>query len=192
MTGKTILSEKSKMLAGDLYYAFDSELTTETLRAQQLLQAYHALPAGNPEQESILRELFGKMGNRVTVRAGFYCDYGTNIQLGDRVFINFNCIFLDGTPITIGNNVLFGPAVQLYTATHPLDAATRMADLEYALPIWIEDNVWIGGGAIILPNVTIGQNSVIGAGSVVTKNIPPNTLAVGNPAQVVRNLATIQ
>jgi maltose O-acetyltransferase len=135
-----------------------------------------------------LEQLLGKVGKRVSVRPSFYCDYGYNIELGDHVFINFNCVFLDCAPIIVGNNVLFAPAVQLYTATHPLDVKTRTADLESAHPIRIEDNVWVGGGAVVLPGVTVGANSVIAAGSVVTKDIPANVVVAGNPAKVIRDL----
>jgi maltose O-acetyltransferase len=182
------MDEKAKMLAGELYNPFTPQLTAKTLRAQRILHIYNHLPPDSAEKESLLRELLGKIGDKTTIRAPFYCDYGSNIELGDRVFVNFNCVFLDCAPITVGNNVLFGPSVQLYTATHPLDAETRSRDLEYALPICIEDHVWVGGGAIILPGLTIGKGSVIGAGSVVTKDVLPKTVVAGNPAKIIRHL----
>lgn len=186
----TELTEKAKMLAGKLYNPnTDPELLEESQRAQLLLHDFnHSIP-GSEVQTRILKTLLGGMGENVMIRPSFYCDYGWNIFLGDHVFLNFNCVFLDCAPITLGNNVLLAPAVQIYTPTHPMDAATRRRGQESAKPVTIGDNVWIGGGAIILPGVTIGDNSVIGAGSIVNKSIPPNVMVAGNPAKVIRDLS---
>ena len=128
------------------------------------------------------------VGKEVWIEPPFYCDYGSNITLGDNVFFNFNCVVLDVTPVVIGSRVLFGPAVQIYAATHPLSAAERRSGLEAGKPVEIGDDVWVGGGAIICPGVQIGPESVIGAGSVVTRNIPARVLAAGNPCRVIREL----
>ena len=151
------------------------------------------------QKDNILSELFAKIGNNVKIDVPFYCDYGQHISIGNNVIININCTFVDCNKITIGNNVLIASNVQIYTATHPVNISDRLLDNwsynnphaffnTYALPVTIEDNVWIGGGVIILPGVTIGKNSVIGAGSVVNKSIPPNSLAVGNPCKVIRKI----
>ncbi|RYZ22021.1 MAG: sugar O-acetyltransferase, partial [Chitinophagaceae bacterium] len=137
----------------------------------------------------VLHELLPHAPLDLQIQAPFYCDYGTNISIGENVFFNFNCVVLDVAPVRIGNRTLIGPAVQIYTATHPMDAATRALGLEAGAPVTIGDDVWIGGGAIILPGVTIGDRSVIGAGSVVTKDVPPDVFAAGNPCRVVRALA---
>ena len=137
---------------------------------------------------ALLRELLGALGDGADVQPRFNCDYGYNIRLGRNCFINYNCVFLDCAPIEIGDELQMAPAVQLYTAYHPLDRATRAAGLEYAKPIRIGSGVWIGGGAIVLPGVTIGDGAVTGAGSVITRDVPPNTLALGNPARIVRAL----
>ena len=184
------LSEREKMLAGALYDPSDPELAEERGRARELL---HRLNLSPPEQaatrQSLLRELIPSQGEKLTIEPPFFCDYGTNITLGDRVFFNFNCVLLDPGPIRIGNGVLFGPAVQVYTATHPTDHRIRQQGLESALPIEIGNDAWIGGGAIILPGVSIGDRTIIGAGSVVTRSIPAGVLAAGNPCRVLRSLA---
>jgi maltose O-acetyltransferase len=177
-------SEREKMIAGELYRASDPELVAAHLRAQQLLARYNATaPSAASEREALLRELFGVVGGAPTVKPRFACDYGFNIRAGRNLFVNYDCVFLDCAPIDIGDGVQIGPAVQLYTATHPLDPAERRSGLEGARPIRIGDNVWIGGGAIVLPGVTIGDDAVIGAGSVVTRNVPAGAVAVGNPAR---------
>ena len=132
----------------------------------------------------MLRELLGAVGDGTTVKPRFMCDYGFNIRAGRNLFVNYDCIFLDVAPIDIGDDVQIAPAVQLYTATHPLDAAVRRSGLESGRPIRIGHNVWIGGGAIVLPGVTIGDDAVIGAGSVVTRDVPAGSVVVGNPARV--------
>lgn len=177
----------NNMLAGRLYNAQDSELTAGRLRARKLLFRYNQ---SAPEEESlrreVARELFGRMGDNCYLEPPLRCDYGTNILLGDRVYANFNLVVLDCAAVTIGNDVLIGPNVGIYTATHPVDPGLRRDGLEFALPVTIEDGVWIGGHTAIGPGVRIGRNSVIGAGSVVTKDIPANVVAVGNPCRVMR------
>jgi len=182
-------TEKEKMLAGDLYHAADTELLTERRHAQQILVRYNAAPDdGQMLRTDLLRDFLGAVGEGTVVLPTFTCDYGYNISLGRNVFINYHCIFLDCAPIAIGDDVQIGPAVQLYTAQHPLDTKVRRSGLESALPIRIGNDVWIGGGAVVLPGVTIGARSVVGAGSVVVHNVPPDCLVVGNPARMVRTL----
>jgi len=181
----TARSEKEKMLAGELYIATDPELKREYLHAREAIQRFNALPPGE-EATALLRGLFGAFGEGSVVMAPFQCDYGYNIRVGRNFFANYNCVFLDCAPITIGDDVQLAPAVQLYTATHPLAAAARRAGPEYALPITIGDGAWIGGGSIVLPGVSIGAEAVIGAGSVVTREVPPRVLAAGNPCRVIR------
>lgn len=179
-------TEKEKMLAGELYSAPDPQLSEERQFCRERLQEFNGSPEGDEEERSrILARLFGKETD-VAIQPPFYCDYGTNISLGEKVFFNFNCVVLDVMPVIIGDNVLFGPSVQIYTATHPLDAVERRSGLESAKAITIGSDVWIGGGAIICPGVTIGDRSVIGAGSVVTRDIPADVIAAGNPCRVMR------
>ncbi len=181
-------SEREKMLAGELYDPLDSELVLARNRARDLCQDLNATRETQQEdRRRILRELFGAGGEDVWLQPPFFCDYGSNIYLGTKCFFNFNCVILDVCPVTVGNYTLFGPAVQIYTATHPLDADLRRRQ-EFGEAVDIGSDVWIGGGAIICPGVTIGSQSVIGAGSVVTRDIPDGVLAAGNPCQVVREL----
>jgi maltose O-acetyltransferase len=178
------------MLAGELYNATGAELMAERQAAQRLLARYNASePDDGAGRLALLRQLFGAVGDNPDIQPAFRCDYGYNIRLGSRCFINYNCVFLDCAPIEIGDDLQMGPAVQLYAATHPLDPAARAAGWEFAKPIRIGSNVWIGGGAIVLPGVTIGDGCVIGAGSVVTRDLPPGTLALGNPARIMRLIA---
>jgi maltose O-acetyltransferase len=182
-------TEKEKMLAGELYNALDPQLLAERLRTQLLFQQLNATPADEvAERDRLLRTLLPHAGTELGLNSPFYCDYGTNITMGDQVFLNFNCTILDVATVTIGSRTLLGPGVQIYTATHPLDYQERASGLESAQPIVIGEDVWIGGGAILCPGVTIGNRAVIGAGSVVTKDIPADTLAVGNPCRVIRVL----
>ena len=182
-------TEKEKMLAGDLYHAADTELLTERRHAQQILVRYNAAPDdGQMLRTDLLRDFLGAVGEGTVVLPTFTCDYGYNISLGRNVFINYHCIFLDCAPIAIGDDVQIGPAVQLYTAQHPLDAKVRRSGLESASPIRIGKDVWIGGGVVVLPGVTIGDRSIVGAGSVVVHHVPPDSLVVGNPARIVRTL----
>lgn len=179
-------TEKAKMLAGELYDPFDPHLVAARERARDLCQALNATREGQQERRrGILVELFGRGGDTVWMQPPFFCDYGTNIELGERVFFNFNCIVLDVCQVRIGSFTLFGPAVQIYTAMHPLNAKKRR-EQEYGQPIEIGSDVWVGGGAIILPGVTIGSGAVIGAGSVVTRSVPEGMFAAGNPCRVIR------
>jgi maltose O-acetyltransferase len=181
--------EKAKMLAAELYRASDPELIAERRRAQRLLARYNATGADEgAAREAVLRELFGAVGEAADIQPRFSCDYGYNIRLGRRAFINYDCVFLDCAAIEIGDDLQMGPAVQLYTGYHPLERELRVAGWEAARPIHIGDAVWIGGGAIILPGVAIGDGCVVGAGSVVRRDLPPGSLAVGNPARIVRSL----
>src|SRR3954463_16451005 len=182
-------SERDRMLAGELYDPMDRELVAGRDRARDLCQALNATREGQQEERRrILKELFGAGGESVWMQPPFFCDYGENIFLGERVFFNFNCVVLDVCQVRIGDYTLFGPAVQIYTATHPMNAELRRTQ-EYAKPIEIGSDVWIGGGAIICPGVTIGSRSVIGAGSVVTRDIPEGVFAAGNPCRVVREIS---
>jgi maltose O-acetyltransferase len=182
-------TEKAKMLAGELYRSADPELVADAERAQHLVAQYNAA-AGEPVEVrmALLRRLCSSVGDDAVIRPLFACDYGYNIRLGRNVFINFNCVFLDCAPIEIGDNLQMGPAVQIYTAAHPLEADVRRSGLEYARPIRIGNDVWIGGGVIILPGVTIGDRSVIGAGSVVVRDVPAAKVVAGNPARILRTL----
>ena len=184
------MTEKEKMLAGDLYNHYDEELTADRAAIASKVAAYNQLKTDD-EKKEYLKQMLGKKGDNVEIKTPFMCDYGYNIEVGDNVFLNYNCMLLDCNKIKIGNNVLIAPNVQMYAATHPVDYRVRLEELEMAYPITIEDNVWIGGGAIICPGVTIGKNSVIGAGSVVVKDIPANSVAVGNPCRVVKTLEDI-
>ena len=174
------------MVRGELYDPLDADLVRRRNRARDLCQNLNATrEAMAEERRCILLELFGRGGDTVWLQPPFFCDYGANILLGERVFFNFNCVVLDVAPVTIGDHTLFGPAVQVYTATHPFDAGLRRTR-EFAKPIDIGADVWVGGGAILCPGVTIGARSVIGAGSVVTRDIPADVLAAGNPCREIR------
>ena len=176
------------MLAGEMYDPLDPELVTARARARDLCQDLNATrEADETGRRRLLRELFGKGGDTVWMQPPFYCDYGANIELGERVFFNFNCIVLDVCRVRIGSFTLFGPAVQIYTAMHPLNAEQRRRE-EFGKPIDIGSDVWVGGGAMILPGVTIGSRAVIGAGSVVTRDVPEGTFAAGNPCRVIRSI----
>jgi len=181
-------TETEKMLAGELYDPLDSALVQARDRARDLCQDLNATREREQERRrNLLIELFGQGGDSVWLQPPFFCDYGSNIRLGQRVFFNFNCIVLDVCEVTIGDFTLFGPAVQIYTATHPLNAELRRKQ-EFAKPISIGSDVWVGGGAIICPGVKIGSKSVIGAGSVVTRDIPDGVFAAGNPCRVIREI----
>ena len=184
-------SEREKMLAGELYDPLDAELVRARDRARDLCQDLNATREADQEQRrQILTELFGKAGDSVWMQPPFFCDYGSNIHLGERVFFNFNCVVLDVCRVTIGDFTLFGPAVQIYTATHPLDPAVRRSGLEAARPVRVGSNVWIGGAAVLLPGVTVGDDAVIGAGSVVTRDVPGGAVVGGNPARPLRTRST--
>jgi maltose O-acetyltransferase len=182
-------TEKQKMLAGELYLASDPELAAEMLQAASAVRVYNTSEVGDrPTRTKILQALFGSIGSNPIVVPPFHCDYGNNIHAGDNLYMNYGCVILDCNRVHIGDNLLCGPYVQIYTASHPLDPTERLTGRELSAPITIGNNVWIGGGAIICPGVTIGDNTTIGAGSVVVKDIPANVLAVGNPCRVVRSL----
>jgi maltose O-acetyltransferase len=186
--GVSMRSERDKMLAGQLYDPMDPELVRARDRARDLCQDLNATrEAQIDERRRILKELFGTGGDTVWMQPPFYCDYGSNILLGERVFFNFNCVVLDVSPVRIGDYALFGPAVQVYTATHPMNAELRRKQ-EFSKPIEIGSDVWVGGGAIICPGVRIGSRSVIGGGSVVTRDIPEGVFAAGNPCRVIREI----
>lgn len=181
-------TEKEKMLAGELYDPLDPELVQARERARDLCQDLNATREKDQEiRRHILVELLGQCGDSVWMQPPFFCDYGSNILLGERVFFNFNCVVLDVCQVKIGNFTLFGPAVQIYTATHPMNAELRRKQ-EFGKPIEIGSDVWVGGGAIVCPGVRIGSKSVIGAGSVVTRDIPDGVFAAGNPCRVIREI----
>ncbi|MEH8020905.1 sugar O-acetyltransferase [Rheinheimera metallidurans] len=182
-----MLTEKQKMLAGQWYNPLDKALVAE----REVSRRYqHQFNQSSPDDAVLRRSLLSHWlpdtGKHFYIEPPFFCDYGSNIHAGNKVFFNFNCVVLDVAPVHIGNNVFFGPAVQIYTVNHPLEPIKRRTLLEQALPVVIGDDVWLGGGAIILPGVTIGAGSVIAAGSVVSKDIPPGVVAAGNPCKVIK------
>lgn len=180
---------RERMLAGEPYIALDPELGRMHTRARRLLDAFNGSdPEDDDRRRALLADLFGSVGEGADVRPPFYCDYGAHISVGDRFFANYDCVVLDCNEVRIGSGVLFGPKVQVYTATHPLDPAVRREGWEMAYPITIEDDVWIGGGAILCPGVRIGAGSTIGAGSVVTRDVPPSVFAAGTPCRVIREV----
>lgn len=181
-------TEREKMLAGELYDASDPELLQQRMRARDLCQTLNSSREAEAGlRRELLIELFGKGGETSSVQPPFFCDYGSNIELGERVFFNFNCIVLDVCKVTIGEYSQFGSGVQILTPLHPLDPQLRRQQ-EYGAPVSIGSDVWVGSGAIILPGVSIGSRTVVGAGSVVTRSLPDNVLAVGNPCRVIRSL----
>ena len=182
-------SEKEKMLAGQPYLANGSELVGERLFAKELLfQFNNSRPVEVEARNAILQKLFGKTGANFYVEPPFRCDYGYNIEIGDNFYANYNLVILDCASVKIGDNVFIAPNVGIYTAGHPIHSDLRNQELEFALPIEIGNSVWIGGNVVINPGIKIGDNTVIGSGSVVTKNIPPNVVAVGNPCKVLRSI----
>lgn len=192
-------TEYQKCMDGEVFNGLDRELGEMTLRTKRLLQLFNSTDYGDEEtRQALLRQIFGTLGKYVHVDIDFHCEYGKNIHTGDNVIINMNCTFVDNNRIDIGSNVLIASDVKMYTATHATDYAERIIeDFEqrgvgfctvYAKPIRIEDGVWIGGGAVILPGVTIGARSIIGAGAVVTRDIPADSVAVGNPARVIKRI----
>lgn len=182
-------TEKQKMLDGELYNPLDAQLSEDRIRTRLLLKALNESREDQPEERAkILRELIPNAKGELWLQPPFYCDYGYNIEVGDRVFFNFNCVVLDVTYVKIGSRTLFAPNVQIYTATHPINHIERSSGVEFAKPISIGEDCWIGGSAVICPGVTIGDRTIIGAGSVVTKNIPSDVIAAGNPCRVIRSL----
>jgi len=183
-------NEKDRMLSGELYDATDPQLAEERRRARQLLHRLNHTEYGDEvAYRKITTALLPNASPDIWIEPPFFCDYGYNIFTGEKVFFNFNCVLLDVMPIRIGSNVLFGPNVQIYTATHPADAMERRSGLEFAKPVAIGDDCWIGGSAIVSPGVTIGERCIVGAGAVVTKDVPPDTIVVGNPARPVGDRA---
>lgn len=177
------------MLRGELYRAADPQLEADQARAHELLERYNATRhAQQDERDRLLRELLGEVGEGVVVRPPFYCDYGSQIAIGAGTFVNFDCVLLDVAPIRIGAACQLATKVQLLTATHPVDPEPRQLGWEYAEPITVGDNVWLGGGAIVCPGVTIGSDTVVGAGSVVTRDLPAGVVAYGNPARARREI----
>ncbi|WP_442592977.1 sugar O-acetyltransferase [Parapusillimonas sp. JC17] len=181
-------SERQKMVDGELYLPMDPELVAARTRARDLCQALNATSESQSEQRrKILDDVFASGGDSVWMQPPFFCDYGANIELGERVFFNFNCVVLDVCLVRIGSYTLFGPAVQIYTPMHPFNAELRRRE-EFGKPVDIGSDVWVGGGAIILPGVHIGSRAVIGAGSVVTRDVPEGVFAAGNPCRVIREI----
>ena len=179
-------SEKDKMLAGELYRPADPEIQADLAATKRWLARYNAALAEPVEtRHALLAERLGHVGRGAVIRPPFFCDYGYNIRLGDDVFVNFNCVFLDVVAIVIGDRTQIGPAVQIYAADHPRDPQVRRSGLEFGRPVTIGADVWIGGGAILLPGITIGDGAVIGAGSIVTKDVAHGALVAGNPARRV-------
>ena len=183
---KAVTSEKEKMLAGDFYDPGDPDLCADRSTAQRFMRIYnHTIVDDSQVRTALLKAHFGSIGDRCAVRSPIYIDYGYNIFIGDRVFINYNCVLLDVCPIRIGSDCQIGPGVQIYAADHPRDADHRAAGLEMGKDVCIGNNVWIGGQAIILPGVTIGDHAIIGAGSIVTGDVPENATVIGRPARIV-------
>ena len=183
------MTEKEKMLSGQLYNASDPELRELSRQARGLYHRFNSTSEDEIEYRiQLLDELLGSAGQGLIIQPPFFCDYGFNISVGDNVFMNMNCCILDIMQVTIGSRTMFGPNVQIYTATHPMDPVERASGLEFAKPISIGENVWIGGGAIINPGVTVGNGVVIGAGAIVTKDVPEMVFIGGNPARVIREI----
>ena len=173
----------------ELYDPLRPELVAARRRARRLLARYNATEEEQEaERISLLRDLLAQVGDDPWIEPPFFCDYGTNLSIGNRFYANTGCVVLDSAPVTIGDRVLLGPAVQLLAATHPLEPELRAQGLEYAEPIAVGDDVWLGGGVIICPGVSVGRGSVVGAGSVVTRDVPPGVVAVGNPCRILREL----
>lgn len=180
-------TEREKMLAGESYNILDLDLDAERQKARELIRLYN-LTEAMAERQTILQRLLGQIGQNSLIEPPFYCAYGQNIHIGDHVYLNCLCTILDCNEVHIGHHVMMGPAVQIYTAAHALEAEARIQGWEVAKPIVIEDNVWIGGAAILLPGVRIGRNAVVGAGAVVSRSVPANTVVAGNPARVIREI----
>ena len=178
------LTQKQLMLAGELYDASDAEIQADHAAAVAWMARFNALDLPMDQRHALLGERLAHAGKGATIRPPFHCDYGFNISLGDGAFLNFNCVILDVVAVTIGAKTQIGPGVQILAADHPRDAAERAGGLEFGRPVSIGANVWIGGGAIILPGVRIGDDALVGAGAVVTRDVPPGATVVGNPARV--------
>ncbi len=183
------MNQKERMLAGLPYQAWKDGLAEERLECRKKVYRFNHLdPENQEEADRLLREIFGKTGENIGVEPPIHFDYGKNTEVGDNFFANFNTVILDVAKVTIGKNVMFAPNVSIYTAGHPVHPDSRNSGYEYGIPVTIGDNVWMGGNAVVLPGVHIGNNVVIGAGSVVTKDIPDNVIAAGNPCRVIREI----
>lgn len=183
------MTEKEKQERGELYYALDAEVLKDLRPCEaECFEINHLHPSQRDERIRRFKRLFGKTGEKITVITPFFCDYGYNIEVGEKFFVNTNCVILDEAKVTFGDNVFIGPNCSFYTAGHPIDIAQRNADMEYALPIHVGNNVWFGGNVTVVPGVTIGNNVTIGAGSVVTHDIPDDVVAAGNPCRVIRSI----
>lgn len=180
-------TEKEKMLAGETYNCLDADLQAERGETKEMLRLYNQA-TDLSDRKSILHQVLGQIGKESIIESPFHCTYGKNIHIGDHVFLNVSCAILDCNEVRIGHHVMIGPFVQIYTAAHHIRAETRIMGLEVAKPIVIEDNVWLGGGAILLPGVTIGRNAVVGGGAVVSRDVPANTVVGGNPARVIKEI----
>mgnify|MGYP001093629900 CR=1 FL=1 len=180
-------TEREKMLAGETYNCLDPGLNVERQQVKRLLRLFNQAET-SPEQLAVLQQLLGGIGQNSLIWPPFYCVYGKNIYLGDNVFLNVLCTILDCNEVRLGNHVMVGPGVQIYTAAHLLQAEPRNQGWEVAKPVVVDDNVWIGGSAILLPGVRVGLNAVVGAGAVVTRDVPANTVVAGNPARVIREI----
>ena len=176
-----------KMLAGEPYNCLDPDLEAERQKTKGLLRRFNLAEAAT-DRQLILRQLLAQLGRESIIEPPFYCSYGRNTTVGDHVYLNCSCVILDNNEVHIGNHVMAGPCVQIYTAAHLLQAEARIRGWEVAKPIVIEENVWLGGGAILLPGVTVGRNAVVGAGAVVSRSVPPDTVVAGNPARVIREI----
>lgn len=182
-------TEREKMLAGEMYLPSDPELVAMRLRARSLTRLYNATREDEgSRRDELLGQLFGRLGPRAEIEPPFHCDYGAHIRAGARLYMNFGCVVLDCAEVVLGDEVFIGPYVQIYTASHPLNASERSNGAESAYPVRVGNRVWIGGGAILCPGVTIGDDTTIGAGSVVTRDLPSGVVAVGNPCRVLRRL----
>lgn len=181
---------KEKMLSGELHVSMnDRQLLEERMRARSLFFRLNALPPDREEErKALIRELFGAIGENFVLESPFRCDYGSNIHAGENFYANYNCVILDCARVTIGDNVLIGPNVSIFAAGHPVHPELRQQDLEYAFPVTIGDRVWLGGGTIVNPGVTVGENSVIGSGSIITRDIPADVVAAGNPCRILREI----
>ena len=183
------MTETEKMLAGELYDASEKSLSDDRRRAKRICEEYNRTPRENKEaRKALLKSLLGKAGNGLIIESNVWFDYGYNTEVGENFYCNHECVFLDGAKITFGDNVFVGPQCGFYTAVHPLDAASRNKGIEIAKPITVGNSVWFGGGVKVMPGVTIGDGAVIGGGSVITRDIPANSVAVGNPARVIKKI----
>lgn len=182
-------SEREKMIAGEMYDPFDAELVALRKQARQLFEKLNQTSMGElPRRTNLIKQLFGSTGKRIYIESDFRCDYGCNIHVGDNFYANFNCVILDVAEVRIGDNCLMAPQVGIYAATHPIDRQQRISGVEFALPVTIGNDCWIGGHAVINPGVTLGDNVVVASGAVVTKSFGSNVVIAGNPARVLRQL----